>query len=172
MRIANRFLPLLALLVVPLVAGSCRPLLKEAFSAPKVRLTNVVLASNPFDDPKGPWAGFLALEVDNPNGYPLDISHVAYSAVIGRDTVTEGEHRSDLRIEASGVTTVRVPFTLRPDAFREAMRHVLQARRLAYEFNGSVTVAVPILGTVRIPFSKAATIDPVDLLRRKGFGFN
>ncbi|HSL92616.1 MAG TPA: hypothetical protein VK863_08190, partial [Candidatus Limnocylindrales bacterium] len=39
MRIANRFLPLLALLAVPLVAGSCRPLLKEAFSAPKVRLT-------------------------------------------------------------------------------------------------------------------------------------
>ncbi len=172
MRIAKRFLPLLVLLAVPLVAGSCRPLLKEAFKPPKVRVTEVALASNPLDDPIGPWEGTLALEVDNPNGYPLNVSHVAYTAVVGRETVAEGEHRSDLRIEAAQVTTIRVPFTLHPDAFREAMRHVLRARRLTYEFNGSVTAAVPILGTVRIPFSKTGTMDPVDLLRRKGFGVN
>ena len=172
MRIANRCLLLLVLLAVPLAAVSCRPLLKEAFKPPKVRVTDVRLDSNPVEDPKGPWMGTLALEVDNPNGYPLNVSHVAYAAVIGRETVAEGDHRSDLRIEAAGATTVRVPFTLRPDAFREAMRHVLKARRLGYEFNGSVAVSVPIMGTARIPFSKTGTVDPVDLLRRKGFGFN
>ena len=172
MRIAKRFLLLLVLLAVPLAAVSFRPLLKEAFRQPKVRVTDVRLDSNPADDPKGPWTGTLALEVDNPNTYPLIVSHVAYTAIIGRDTVAEGDHRSDLRIEPAQATTVRVPFTLHPDAFREAMRHVLTARRLGYEFNGSVAVSVPVMGTVRIPFSKIGTLDPVDLLRRKGFGVN
>ena len=137
-----------------------------------MRVADVVLDSNPADHPRGPWEGSLALEVDNPNTYPLNVSHVAYAAIIGRDTVVEGEHRLEILIEASRVTTVRVPFTIRPEAFREAIRHVLQARRLGYEFNGSVAMSVPILGTVRIPFSKTGTLDPGELLRRKGFGFN
>jgi LEA14-like dessication related protein len=120
----------------------------------------------------GPWEVTLTLEVNNPNSYPLIISHVAYTAIIGQQTVAEGEILADVRVEASGDTSVTVPVTLRPDAFREAMRHVLQARRLGYEFNGSVAVSVPIMGTVRIPFSKTGTLDPVDLLKRKGFGIN
>jgi LEA14-like dessication related protein len=172
MRIAKRFLPLLVLLAVPLAAGSCRPLLKEAFKPPKVRVTDALLTSDPRSDPMGPWEVTLTLEVNNPNGYPLTVSHVAYTAIVGRETVAEGEHLTDIRVEASRVTPVRIPVTLRPDAFREAMRHVLQVRRLGYEFNGSVALRAPIVGIVRIPFSKTGTIDPVDLLRRKGFGFN
>lgn len=172
MRIAKRYLPFLLLLSVPVLAGSCRQLLKESFKPPQVRVTEVALDSNPVDDPKGPWTGTLGLEVNNPNGYALTVSHVAYAAIVGRDTVAEGEHRSDVRIEASRATTVRIPFTIHPDPFREAMRQVFQARRLAYEFNGSVALVAPLFGTVRIPFSKTGTLDPVDLLRRKGFGFN
>jgi LEA14-like dessication related protein len=172
MRIAKRFLPLLILLAFSLAAASCRPLFKEVFQPPKIRVADVLLESNPLDDPKGPLDFTLTLEVNNPNGYPLTVSHVAYTAVIGRETVAEGELLADIRVEASRVTPVRIPVTLRPDAFREAMRRVLQARRLGYEFNGSVAMRAPIVGTVRIPFSKTGTIDPVDLLRRKGFGFN
>src|SRR5512134_3502712 len=172
MRIAKRFLPLLALLAVPLAAASCRPLLKEVFQSPKVRVAEALLTSDPRNNPEGPWEVLLTLEVDNPNGYPLTVSHVAYTAVIGRETVAEGELLADIQVEASRMTPVRVPVTLRPDAFREAMRHILQARRLGYELNGSVAVSVPIMGTVRIPFSKTGTLDPVNLLRRKGFGLN
>ena len=172
MRIAKRYLPLLLLLAVAILAGSCRQLLKESFKPPQVRVREVALDSNPVDDPKGPWTGTLGLEVDNPNAYAVTVSHVVYTAIVGRDTVAEGEHRSDLRIEASRTTTVGVPFTIHPEPFREAMRQVLQARRLAYEFNGSVTLVAPLVGTVRVPFSKTGTLDPVDLLKRKGFGFN
>jgi LEA14-like dessication related protein len=172
MRIAKRFLLLLVLLAVPLAAASCRPLLKEVFQSPKVRVTDALLTSDPRNDPMGPWEVTLTLEVNNPNSYPLTVSHVAYTAVIGQQTVAEGEILADIRVEASGVTPVTVPVTLRPEAFREAMRHVLQARRLGYEFNGSVAVSVPIMGTVRIPFSKTGTLDPVDLLKQKGFGIN
>jgi hypothetical protein len=52
------------------------------------------------------------------------------------------------------------------------MRHVLKARHLDYEFNGSVALHAPILGTTRIPFSRTGTVDPIDLLKKKGLGFN
>jgi len=172
MRIAKRFLLLIVLLAASLAATSCRPLLKEVFKPPKVRVTDVLLASNPVNDPNGPWAFTLTLEVDNPNGYPLNVTHVAYSAVIGRDTIAEGDHREDIRIEASRTTTVKVPLTLYPDAFREALRQVLQARRLDYEFNGSVSLQAPVVGVVRIPFSKTGNVDAFDLLKKKGLGFN
>ena len=172
MRIAKRFLPLLILLAFSLAATSCRSLLKEAFKSPKVRVADVLLESDPFDDPKGPLDFTLTLEVNNPNGYPLDIANVAYSAIIGRETVAEGDYRSDIRIEASQVTRVRVPLKLRTDALRNVMRKVLQARRIEYEFNGSVGVNAPVVGVVHIPFSRTGSFDPVDLLKRKGFGFN
>ncbi len=172
MRIAKRLLPFLVLLLIPLAAASCRAIIKEAFKPPKVRVADVLLTSNPLDDPKGPWAFTLTLAVNNPNSYSLNVSHVAYAAVIGRETVAEGDHRSDIRVEASQVTTVSVPLTVRPDAFRDAMRQVMHARHLDYEFNGSVALQAPVVGVVRIPFSKTGTIDPVDLLRKKGFGIN
>jgi LEA14-like dessication related protein len=172
MRIAKRFLSLLLLLAVPLAAASCRPLLKEAFQSPKAHVKDVLLASNPLDDPKVPWELVLTLEVYNPNRYPLDIVRIAYAAVLGRETIADGDHRSEIRIEASQITTVKIPLTIRPEAFQEAMRQVLQARRLDYEFHGSVGVLAPVVGVVRVPFAKTGSVDALDLLRRKGFGFN
>jgi len=52
------------------------------------------------------------------------------------------------------------------------VRELVGARTIPYEFNGSVSVIAPVVGTVRIPFSKSGTIDPVKILRKKGFGFN
>jgi LEA14-like dessication related protein len=172
MRIAKRPLLLLSLLVFSLAAPSCRGLVKQVFKPPKVRVVDVVLASNPLVDPKGPWGFRLILAVDNPNTYPLNVTYVAYTAILGREAIAEGEQRSDLRIEASGSTQVTVPVTLRPEAFLKVGRQALQARRVDYEFNGSVGLDAPVVGVVRIPFSRAGTIDPVDLLIRKGFGFN
>jgi hypothetical protein len=35
-----------------------------------------------------------------------------------------------------------------------------------------VGVIAPLVGTVRVPFSKSGTIDPIDILRKKGISFN
>jgi LEA14-like dessication related protein len=172
MRIANRFAPLLLLAALSLAAGSCRPLMKDAFRSPKVRVSDVLLTSNPVNNPREPWDFLLTLDVDNPNGYSLNITHVAYAAVLGRVTIADGDHLSDIRIDASRVTKVRIPLTVRPEAIREAMRQVLQSRHADYEFNGSVAVIAPVVGVVRIPFSKRGTFDPLDLLKKKGIGFN
>lgn len=172
MRIVNRFLPLLAVIALSIAATSCRSLIKEAFRPPTVRVAGVVLTSDPRSDPKEPWAFVLTLAVDNPNGYPLNVVHVAYTAVIAGATVAEGDHASEIRIEPSQITTAKVALTVRPDALEHAMRRVVEARRLDYEFNGSVALQAPIVGVLRIPFSKHGTVDAFDLLKRKGFGFN
>jgi LEA14-like dessication related protein len=146
--------------------------MREVFKPPKVRVVDVVLASNPLVDPKGNLGFRLTLSVDNPNAYPLNVTLVAYTAILGRETVAEGEQRSDLRINASGTTEIVVPLTIRTQAFSAVARQMLQIRRLDYEFNGSVALDAPLVGIVRIPFSKTGTVDPVDLLMKKGFGFD
>jgi LEA14-like dessication related protein len=172
MRIAKRLLLLLILLAFSFAAHSCRGFVKEVFKPPKVRVVDVALASNPLVDSRGPREFRLTLSVDNPNSYPLNVTYVAYTAILGRETVADGEQRSTLRIEASGATEVKVPITLRPEAFSKAARQVLQGRRIDYEFNGSVGLYAPVLGVVRIPFSKTGSVDPVDLLMKKGLEFN
>jgi LEA14-like dessication related protein len=147
-------------------------MVKEMFKSPKVRLIDVALLSNPLSDPGKPWDFSLTLEVDNPNDYPLRVSYVAYSAIIGKETVAEGEHHDDIRLGASGLTVVRVPFSIRPEFFVAAGRDALLGRSVTYEFNGSVGFHAPLVGVVRVPFSKTGGFDLAEILRRKGFGFN
>lgn len=172
MRIAKRFPFLLAAAALALAPPSCGFLLKEVFRPPKVRVVDVALTSSPAVSRGAPWEFTLSLAVDNPNGYALNVSRVAYCAIIGRETVAEGERTDDIRIGPSGVTVVKVPVALRPDALSAALRRVLSARSLSYEFNGSVGLRTPVGGAVRIPFSKTGELDPVELLKKKGFGLN
>ena len=162
------------LLLLPLAISplSCRGMVKEMFKTPKVRLIDVALLSNPLTDPKKPWDLSLTLEVDNPNDYPLHVSYVAYSASIGKETVAGGEHRDNIRLGASGLTVVKVPFSIRPEFFAAAALDTLLGRSVTYEFNGSVGFHTPLVGVVRVPFSKTGGFDPAEILRRKGFGFN
>jgi LEA14-like dessication related protein len=172
MRIVMRMFPLPALAVLCLAPFACRALIKEVFEPPKVRLVSVGFASNPFTAPKGPVEAVLHLQVTNPNSYGLTVSDVRYAAAIGTVTLAEGERNEETRIEPSGETLVKVPVTLRSEAFSVALRQVMEARAIPYEFCGSVGVVAPMVGTVRIPFSKTGSIDPIDILRKKRFGFN
>lgn len=155
-----------------LLASSCRPLIREVFKNPKVRLVDVGIVGNPFLAPRAPLEAVLHLCVSNPNTYALTVSQVAYSATIGSRRVAGGERNEEIRIEPSGDTIVKIPVRLDPEAFAAALREVIQARALSYEFNGSVGVVTPVVGTVRIPYSRSGTIDPVEFLRRKGIGIN
>jgi len=160
---------LLPLAVSPL---SCRGLVKNVFRTPKIRLIDVALLSNPLADTGKPWDAVLSLEVDNRNDYPLEVSYVAYSAIFGRNTFAGGEHREDIRLGASGITVVKVPISLRPEAFLDAAKEAFVGRSVTYEFNGSVGLRTPVVGVVRIPFSRTGRFDPAEFLQRKGFGFN
>jgi len=145
--------------------------MREVFQAPKVRLVDIGVAGNPFVS-RGPIEAVLHLAVSNPNSYALTIASVAYSATVGSRKVADGERTEEMRIEPSGETVVTVPVLLQTDVFADALREVLEARAVSYEFNGSVGVVAPFVGVVRIPFSRTGTIDPMDILRRKGIGFN
>ena len=143
MRTAKRIYLLFLLLPLAMSPISCRGLVKETFRTPKVQLIDVALLSNPIDDPRKPWDFVMSLEVDNPNAYPLHIAYVAYSAIIGRETVAGAEHREDIRLGASGVTVVKVPLSIRPEVFLEAARKAFLGRAVTYEFNGSVGLKTP-----------------------------
>ena len=171
MRIVKRWILLLLLGAVFLPCSSCRPLMKEVFQTPKVRLVHIGIAGNPFLA-RGPLDAILHLSVNNPNAYAVTVANVTYTATVGTRRLAEGERNEEVRIEPSGETVVKVPVRLQTDAFAAALREVIEARALPYEFNGSVGVVAPIVGVVRVPFSRNGTIDPVDLLRRKGIGFN
>jgi hypothetical protein len=100
------------------------------------------------------------------------VSQVTYSATIGTRRVASGEKDEEIRLEPSGDTIVKIPVQLVPDAFALALREVIEARALSYEFNGSVGGLAPVVGIVHVPFSRNGTIDPVEFLRKKGIGFN
>jgi len=171
MRIVKRWILLLLSGALCLPASSCRPLLKEVFKAPKVRVVNIGFAGNPLVS-RGPVETILLLAVNNPNTYAVTVSGVAYTATVGNRRLAEGEQNEVIRLEPSGETVVKVPIVLQTEAFAAALREVLEARTLSYEFNGSVGVVAPLAGVIRVPFSRTGTIDPMDLLRRKGIGFN
>jgi LEA14-like dessication related protein len=172
MRIVKRLLPLLALAALSLAPAGCRALLKEVFETPKVRLVHVGFASNPFVAPEGPVEAVLHFRVTNPNSYALTVAGVRYAATVAAVLLAEGERNEEIRIGPSGDTEVEVPVTLRSEAFAAAVRQVREARAIPYEFTGAMTVVAPVAGTVRIPFSKSGTIDPVRILRKKGFRLN
>jgi len=171
MRIVKRGVLLLLFGALCLPVPSCRPLMKEVFQAPKVRVVDIGIAGNPFQS-RGPIEVVLHLAVKNPNSYALTVAGVAYSATVGTRKVADGERTEEMRIEPSEETVVTVPVRLQTDVFAAALREVLEARSVSYEFNGSVTVVAPVVGGIRIPFSRTGTIDPMDILRRKGIGFN
>lgn len=171
MRIVKRWGLLLLFGALCLSVSSCRPLREQVFQNPKVRLVTIGMAGNPFVS-RGPVEAVLHLAVSNPNSYALTVASVAYSATVGSRKVADGERTEEMRIEPSGETVVTVPVRLQTDVFADALREVLEARALSYEFSGSVGVVAPVAGVVRVPFSKTGTIDPMDILRRKGIGFN
>jgi LEA14-like dessication related protein len=136
-----------------------------------VRVVDIGIAGNPFQS-RGPIEVVLHLAVNNPNSYALTVASVAYSATVGTRRLADGERTEEIRIEPSGETVVKVPVRLQTDVFIDALREVIDARAVSYEFNGSVGVVAPVIGVVRVPFSRTGTIDPMDILRRKGIGFN
>jgi LEA14-like dessication related protein len=170
-RIVKRLVLLLLLPALLLSAPSCKSLIREVFKNPKVRVVSVGLSGNPLQS-REPVEAILHLSVANPNTYALTVSGVSYTATVGKQRLASGEWNEEIRIEPAGETIVRVPVTLAADAFAAALREMLEARAVPYEFNGSVGVVAPLVGVVRVPFSKSGTIDPMDLLRKKGIGLN
>ncbi len=163
---------LLSLCLAALAPLSCKSIIREVFRPPKIRVIDVAFAGNPLVDPGAGWTAIVSLEVDNPNDYPLTVAYVAYSAIMDTRVVADGERTDDIRIGASGITIVKVPIVLRPDAFADAARTIFGKRALHYEFNGSAALRAPLAGTVRIPFSKTGTFDAQDLLKKMGLGLS
>ncbi len=126
MRIVKRWSLLLPVAALCLAASSCRPLMKEVFRTPKVRLVEIGVSGNPFLA-RGPVEAILHLAVDNPNTYAITVSNVSYTATVGSRRMAEGERSEEVRIEPSVETVVRVPVRLQTDVFVASLREVIEA---------------------------------------------
>jgi len=146
-------------------------LMREAFKNPKVRVVSVKLSANPLLT-KDPLEVVLHLEVFNPNSYALNVSRAVYSVVIGKQELASGEKNEQISLKPSQETIVTVPVTLNPGVFTMALYEVIEARAVPYEFNGSLDVDAPLVGIVKVPFSKTGIFDPLDFIRRKKIPFN
>jgi LEA14-like dessication related protein len=171
-RIVKRLLPLLFLSALLVLASSCRPLVRQVFKNPKVRVVSVGLGGNPFQPSKEPLEAVLNLMVTNPNSYALTVSRAVYNVTVGKQRLAGGEKPEEVRIEPSGETLVKVPVSLDTNAFNAALREMIETRAIPYEFSGSLAVDAPLVGVVPLPFSKSGPLAPVEILRNKGFGFN
>lgn len=107
------------------------------------------------------------MEVLNPNSYVLVVPRAAYSVTVGKQQLVSGEKNEQFRLEPSKETSITVPITINPELFMAALREVVEARAIPYEFNGSLEIEAPLVGSVRAPFSKTGSLDPMDILRKK-----
>ncbi len=171
-RIVKRLVPLLVLSALLLTATSCKSLVRQVFKNPKVQVVSIGLAGNPFHPSKEPLEAILNLSVQNPNSYAVTVSQAVYTVTVGKQLLASGERPEEIRIEPSGETLVRIPVSLDTNAFSAALRDLIEARAVPYEFNGSLAVDAPLVGIVHVPFSKKGAIDPMDILRKKGIRFN
>lgn len=147
---------------------SCSTLVKKTVKAPKVRVVDVEIPTNLLSDRSAPLATNIRLAVSNPNGYDLEVSSIAYSATLATTLIARGESREKILLPAEKTTEITVPVTILHEGIIEALKEVLARRSAPYEFNGSIGIDAPVVGTVRIPFSKTGEIDPLELLRKRG----
>jgi len=140
-------LPLLAPLVLlpgcalfQKIAGAAfeRPKLTyESWSADALDLEGVTIA--------------LHYQLENPNGFGLDLRRVAYKLEVEGQRVGEGELPSGVQIAGNGTTPIAFPIRLRwrdIPAFTEVL---LSRREVAYRITGEAGVGSPV-GTIGLPF--------------------
>lgn len=154
-------LPLLLLTV-----GGC----SLFFQRPSISVVDVSVGSVGLD---GATAE-IALEIDNPNRYDLDVSELRYSLAIPDDEEDGGWTVLLDRAVPDSTTvpgrettrvTVEVPFEYSV-LERAGETFLRRGARLPYRLRGHVRVTGPMT-TVRVPFDREGLLDPLAELLRK-----
>jgi LEA14-like dessication related protein len=129
-------------------------LAKSAFKKPTLRLEQVSVAAIDFD---GATLAF-DYQVENPNGFGLNVARLQYWLELEQRVVTRGEAPGGIRLPASGAAPVR--FTTRlPFAEVPRLLELVRSRApVHYKVGGLVGVDTPI-GNVDLPLSHAGTVD-------------
>jgi len=93
----------------------------------------------------------LHYRLENPNGFGLDLRHLAYKLEVEGRQVAEGELPAGVQIRAQGTTPVAIPVRLRWRDVPGFVELLVSRSDVAYRVSGAAGVGSPI-GTIDLPF--------------------
>lgn len=160
MTIQTRIITFTIMVTIALIAG-CSTLEKLAGSIqkPNLSVTDVRVSDFSFEDIELTYD----VQIDNPNAVSVDMSSYNYDFKLNDRTFVDGQQNRSNRIEASGSSTFEVPVRLNFQKVYEGMRTLATAEEAGYEFLGSVSFDLPVLGATPVSFSKQGNIPMVRL---------
>lgn len=133
--------------------------LASSIQKPELSVTDVRVTDFSFQDIELTYD----VQIDNPNTVSVDMSSYNYDFKLNDRTFVDGQQKRANRIEASGSSTFEVPVRLNFQKVYEGMRTLATAEEAAYEFMGSVSFDLPVLGVTPVSFSRKGNIPMVKL---------
>lgn len=149
---------LITIFTMGLTAG-CSTLedLAGSVQKPELSVTDVRVTDFSFEDIELTYD----VQIDNPNAVSVDMSSYNYDFKLNDRTFVDGQQKRANKIEASGSSTLEVPVRLNFQKVYEGMRTLATAEEAAYEFLGSVSFDLPVLGVTPVSFSRRGNIPMV-----------
>lgn len=151
------FICILACITV--ITGSCSTLEELAGSVqkPELSISDVRVTDFSFEEIELTYD----VNIDNPNAVSVQMASFDYDFKLNDQTFVDGRQEKNTRIEASGSSTFEVPVRLNFQKIYEGIRTLATTDEAGYEFLGSVSFDLPVLGITPVPFSREGTIPMV-----------
>ncbi|MCE9670876.1 LEA type 2 family protein [Myxococcus stipitatus] len=152
----KRAVLLLATLALTTLSGcaALQSLLKGAFKKPTLTFKTARLSSASLSDATVD----LVYEVNNPNGFGLELASVDYAFFVEGKQVVAGKPRKGLDLKANGRSELVFPANVKFADIVPVVETFLNKDKAAYKAQGSVGVQTPI-GVLSFPLQKEGTFD-------------
>ncbi|MCP3139748.1 LEA type 2 family protein [Pyxidicoccus xibeiensis] len=152
----KRALLVLAALSLTTLSGcaALQNLLKGAFKKPSISFKTARLADASLSDA----TVNLVYEVNNPNGFGLDLASVDYSFFVEGKQVVAGKPKKGLNLKANGKSELVFPANVKFADIAPVVETFLNKDRAGFKAEGSVGVKTPI-GVLNFPLSKEGTFE-------------
>ncbi|MFP2927118.1 LEA type 2 family protein [Pyxidicoccus sp. 3LG] len=152
----KRTLLVLAALSLTTLSGcaALQNLLKGAFKKPSLTFKTARLSDASLSDATVD----LVYEVNNPNGFGLDLASVDYAFSVEGKQVVAGKPRKGLNLKANGKSELVFPANVKFADIVPVVETFLNKDRAAYKAQGSVGIKTPI-GVLNFPLAKEGTFE-------------
>ncbi|MFP4445169.1 MAG: LEA type 2 family protein [Desulfosudaceae bacterium] len=96
----------------------------------------------------------VAVEVHNPNAYQIRLGRLDYALTVQDKQVLSGQQEENTALKAEQSQTIVFPVKIRFADLLAAVSGLKQQNIVNYGLTGGITAAVPMVGDIRLPFSR------------------
>jgi len=96
----------------------------------------------------------VAVEVNNPNPYQIRLGRLDYALTVQDKQVLSGQQEENTSLKAEQSQTIVFPVKVRFEDLLAAVSGLKQQNIVNYGLEGGITAAVPMVGDIRLPFSR------------------